>query len=110
MELKEFIKETIVQVIDGVIEAQDVSKIKGAQVNPVDALSANVDEVYMANRQFIGLIKFEVALTSAEEREGKGGIGVWLGNFGVGAQGKTDSKDQSVTNIKFAIPVQFPKS
>lgn len=109
MELKEFVKETITQVVDGIIEAQKITGDKGAKVNPFEALSSNSTEVYMPNRSYIGLIKFEVALASSENREGKSGIGVWLGGIGAGTQGKIGSKDESVTNIKFSIPVDFPK-
>jgi hypothetical protein len=107
MELSRFIEETITQIVNGVKLAQENTKDSGAKINPLGAMSSG-GKVYTLNRSFIDVVDFEVALTRIDEKEGKGGIGVFLGGFGIGGQEKTAINNMAVTNIKFSIPIVFP--
>ena len=109
MELKEFIEETLLQIIGGVKSAQEKAKDTGALINPADAKSSD-PKVHRKYQEYIGSVDFEVALTNAEEKEGKKGIGVWFGGIGLGGQQKTDMQNMSVTNIRFSIPIILPQT
>lgn len=41
--------------------------------------------------------------------ETKGGIGVFLGYAGLGAQGKSDTGSSATNRVKFSIPICYPK-
>jgi len=54
-------------------------------------------------------VEFDVAVTAEKSEGTKGGIGVFVGSIGLGAQGKSDLKNQSVSRIKFSAPISLPK-
>ena len=111
MELEQFISETLVEIVNGVVKAQEITEKSGALINPANAKAAAGD-IYdrAAEKGYISRVDFEVALTSAEGTEGKGGIGVMFCGIGIGGNEKTDTRNVSVTNVRFSIPVIFPKS
>jgi hypothetical protein len=112
MELKEFIEETLIQVVEGVKSAQEKAEKSGACISPKGMrtgdsqryISVGVGNVSIPLTQ----IDFEIGLTSTEGEKGKSGIGVFLGGIGIGGQGETNTKNVSVTNIKFSVPVLWP--
>ena len=110
MELKEFIETTLLDVIDGVKNAQEKGIKKDAIVSPshVDGAFERRRTEYNGKDRIITNIDFEVGLTSSDGVEGKAGIGVFLGNFSAGASKKTDIQNISVTNIKFSVSVALP--
>ena len=106
MELKEFISETLIQIIEGVTDAQKKTEKSGAIINP--AYTKNQEQKITSHYPYIGLVDFEVALTNTDEKGGKVGIGVWFANVGAGAQHKTDVKSLAVNNVKFSVPLILP--
>lgn len=114
MELKEFIKETLVQLVEGVKDAQKETSDSGAVIVPDGIRTSNISEYYMVAIEKVAVpvyhVDFEVALTHSDGKEDKGGIGVWFGSVGVGGQVKTDGNEVSATNVKFRIPIILPVS
>ena len=110
MELKEFIRETLLQITQGVHEAQQTVKEYGAIVNPAqyqestDTLNAKIDNQYRPVQN----VNFEVALASSNSEGNKTGIGVLLGSFNIGTSNHEDSKLISVTNVRFSVPLVLP--
>ena len=111
MELKDFIKETLVQIVDGVAEAREIISKKNAEINPV---GGHFDQKKLEGRRWsfeegiTEIVKFDVALTNSEASGAKGGIGVFLGAFGVGSQANFDSGSSSLSRIQFQIPILLP--
>jgi len=95
MDVKEFISETLKQIMDGVVDAQEHTKGKNAIIAP-----------YYDYRK---TVSFDVAVTVVEGKEttGKAGISVW--SIGAGVGGKTESSSSTVSRIRFEIPVELPK-
>jgi hypothetical protein len=111
MELKEFIEETILQIVEGVKSAQDKTKGTGTKINP-DGIFLNIatEQNLRGERgEHVSVINYEIAITETKGKGGKAGIGVFFGNIGIGAEEKTDTKNMSVNSIKFSIPVILPK-
>ncbi|WP_193166255.1 hypothetical protein [Microbulbifer hainanensis] len=112
MELKEFVKNTLVQIVDGVIEAERELDQKGATVNPVGGY---FDQKQVGGRTWsfedgiAEVVDFDVALTSSEKEGTTAGIGVLLGSINLGAKGMSEEALSSVTRIKFSVPVLLPK-
>jgi hypothetical protein len=112
MELREFVAGSILQIIDGVKNAQDLNKTD-ARISPSALKLGN--QVQQSNLYDFGdgmllsNVEFDVAVTAEKSAGTKGGIGVFVGAVGLGSQGKSDSKDQSVSRIKFSVPISLPK-
>ena len=121
MDLKDFVSETLLQIIQGVTEAQKTAMQHGAYINAPDSGASSLptavkkrDAEYLkigTNDFFfreVQVIEFDVAVTATSGTETKGGIGVAAGIIGLGSSGKSDSSSETVNRIKFKIPVVFP--
>lgn len=95
MELKEFVTKTLVEIIEGVTEAQ--SKAKDAPGGVVPTKADPIERV-----------AFDVALTTSKSKESKGGIGVFLGGAGIGGQKQAAGEAKSFSRIKFSVPILLP--
>jgi len=112
MELRDFVAETLRQIIDGIKAAQEYSSDKGAKVNP-KKLYFRTDQgsVKLQDRSTGALVQeidFDVAVTTTEGTQTKGGIGVFVGPIGLGSQGQSNVNNQSVSRIKFSVPLLLP--
>lgn len=112
MKLKDFLKDTLVQIVDGVTEAENELRHKGASANPVGGY---FDQSAVGDRQWsfadgiTETVEFDVALTNSEKDGTSQGIGVLLGGITLGAKGHTEETISSVTRIKFKVPILLPK-
>jgi hypothetical protein len=111
MKLKDFVAETLKEIVDGVVEAQAYCAEKGGSVNS-KRLEARTDQGFQMwdseTGQIAQLVEFDVAVTTTEGTETKGGIGVFVGPVGLGSHGKSDASNVSSSRIKFAVPVVLP--
>ena len=100
MELKDFISQTIKDIFDGVLEAQEYAKGKNAKVN-----------VYQDDS--IRKINFDIAVTTSKTNElvgqasAEGGIKKIL-VAGLDIEGKHESTKSNISRINFVIPVELP--
>lgn len=109
MELKDFIKETLIQITQGISEAQTELEESNCVINPRDIKEDGFANVMIKNkRHTVQCIDFKIALTSTTESADKAGIGVMLGSFGIGGNKTSSDGNTSNTNISFSIPVVFP--
>ena len=111
MDLREFVAETLVQIIDGVKDAQSRAKESGANVNPRITGSAE----HAAKHGFLSasgapaqIVQFDVALTVKEGTGTKGGIGVFSGLVNLGSAGQSSNENLSVSRVKFSVPLALP--
>ncbi len=98
MKLQEFVNETLREIIAGVNEAQDYAKDNNATINVGPVMGTPINEV-----------EFDVAVTATEGSEAHGGVGVFVAGLGLGAKGKRDASNGSVSRVKFSIPVCLPR-
>ena len=113
MELKDFVSESLAQIIEGIKTAQGKTARMGATINP-KGLKAGT-EAY-AKAQFnketgvlAQMVAFDIAVTATKGKSTKGGIGVFMGAVGVGTQGRSQREQSMVSRITFEIPVLFPE-
>lgn len=122
MDLKDFVSETLKQITEGVIEAQKQAKAVGAWINPQDRGACTAFSVQNPTKvrfaEIVGpnhtgylnevhVVEFHVALT-VTEREGKeSGIGI-AKILNVGTSRESAASEESVTNIRFNVPIVFP--
>jgi hypothetical protein len=114
MELKEFISESLSQIIDGIIDAQAYAKEKDATINPDGLYYLDGGKTLMANRAAASLpfvpqiIEFDVVVTVSESEKAKASLGVLTGVLGFGTQAQMESGSIAANRIKFSVPVIFP--
>jgi hypothetical protein len=116
MELKEFVSQTLVQITQGVVDAQAALLPIGARVNPkLSNLLPKGEKSYGAFAWAEGeganpvlLVKFDVAVTTTEETKTKGGIGVVAGIVSLGTTGATDKGNSAASRIVFEVPLMLP--
>jgi hypothetical protein len=109
MELKDFIKETLVQITNGVVEAQDLIKDTGCYINPKGRYAnGTVDTDYGGVYRSIQNVKMSIAINVIENQQTKAGLGVVSAILTAGAS-TTNSDSNRVTNrIEFEIPISLP--
>lgn len=113
MELKNFISETLSQIIDGVSEVQEKYKDKNVLINP-DKIEGSNGEYYISGRSsshihttLIQNIEMDVAITATEGNENKVGIGV-AKILNIGTSKETNALNSTLSRIKFNIPISLP--
>jgi len=100
MELKDFIKNTLVEIVNGVKEAQEATKALGATVSPeIDGQATTV------SAENVRSVEFNVAVTATDEANAGAGIKV-ASIFNVG--GGVKEINTSVSTISFKIPIVLP--
>lgn len=115
MELKEFIKTALADIVSAVRETQEEVK-EYATIAPLMSRGEKESSVLMKDGvAHVSNIDFDVAVT-AETKENtenglKAGIKVaGILNFGVGSKGDATESSQSISRIRFSIPVLLPRS
>lgn len=111
MQLREFIKEVLTQIVDGVRDAQEPNG--GAFVVP----GGDGGHKYADHPRFAAsarlkstIVDFDVAVTAEDAGKIGGGAGVKVMSIRFGATGETMTKDTTVSRVQFAVPLLLPES
>jgi hypothetical protein len=114
MELKDFIKQSLVDIVVGIREAQSVSEV-GTFIVPTD-ISPNQNNIPQNRGVGLGsfglmttVVEFDIAVTAEthDTKTGKAGVSVKIVEAGV--QGQTGSKNTEVSRIQFSVPLKLTK-
>ena len=112
MELGEFVKESIKQLIDGITEIQKYAEEKGASINPTGLVRVDKQNFIISGGiqpPVPQVIDFDIVVTITEGGEIKAGVGVFGGALGLGTQAKNEDSNTVANRIKFSMPVMFPQ-
>jgi len=115
LELKDFVAESLKQIIGGIANAQDFAKENKSYINPEGIIKASNDRLIVemnnpkSQHPIPQFIEFDIAVTVSEDVENKAGIGVFSGPIAFGTQGKVEDANLTISRIKFSIPVLFPQ-
>ena len=111
MELKEFIKQTLSQVVFAIKESQDELQDTGVIISPKytrkTAYSYEMSDSHLANSQ-VHEIKFNVSLSVENNTGEKAGLNVLTGWLNAGGQLSSEQMKQNLNSVEFTIPVVFP--
>lgn len=119
MELRDFVAQTLTEIAEGVVQAQESLAPIGAKVNPkISRVLPKGEKNYEVfgwadgeGANPILLVSFDVAVTASEGTNTKGGIGVVTGIVSLGSTGSTGSTDKNetaVSRLSFKIPLLLP--
>ena len=91
MNLQDFIKTAISEIVAGVAEAGDLAQKHGGRAGAMELYGHVKDNKVMTDEQSrpITTVDFDIALTEGSSKDTKGGIGVYLGAVGLGSQGSS---------------------
>lgn len=113
MELNEFVKETIVDIVKGINDANDELKESSAFVVSSNCkdFSGNIryTEDSQGLRHYVSLIDFDVAVSISDgnSKEGKGRIQV--GPLSWGRNNEKTTEEANSNRVKFSIPLALPR-
>lgn len=111
MELKEFITDTVSQIAEAVTELNKKNAVTGLAVNPA------VPEGGMRTNEKLHLldcdcsltnIEFNLSLTTSENKGSGAKVGVFASIVGAGASSSENAQSESVSKIRFSLPVLLP--
>jgi hypothetical protein len=108
LELKDFIKESIRNIVEGVAEAQELIKDKSAGINPKKVQFKENGQFNYHNSGKPQFVEFDVGLTSIQKSGSSEGIGVFLGSISLGKKNDDGTEHTAVTRIKFSLPLVLP--
>ncbi len=115
MDLKEFVAESLRQIMDGVAEARTHGLKIGAEVNPFGDIGSytRLPEGVLFRRkddkeQYAQNVSFDVAVTATEESHTKGGATLAVAVFSAGGAKQSDQTNSSISRVQFTVPVFLP--
>jgi hypothetical protein len=110
MDIQNFLRNAITQIVAGVAEARNSIEEYGSRAGSDKVYGFTKDNKILTDGQgrVVTLGEFDLALSEASSTETKGGLGVFLGSFGVGSQGASQGEASSLSRIKFSVPVVLP--
>lgn len=112
MNLQDFVSQALTEIAEGVKDAQkkvsDINQRPSHIYTQSQIGGSNLILGLDKDGNPIHMIDFDVAVTSSEGTETKGGIAVVSGLISLGSQGKSQETTQSVSRIKFKVPVCLP--
>jgi hypothetical protein len=117
MKLDEFVSQTLIQIIEGVANAQQAVEKSGGSVSPAPFQQQPTPDEYglfeynkSANSyRKIQQIKFDVALTTTEDSGKAGGAGVSVGVLTIGGKATSTESSTSAGRIQFEVDIALPR-
>jgi hypothetical protein len=109
IELMDFISESLIQIIEGVISAQEYArKSEAHNALKVNTTHPGITQPFGLASSATSIIDFDVAVTASERAGTESKVGVLVTVLGAAVQGRSDVISSSISRIKFAIPLQLP--
>lgn len=110
MNLQEFIKTALTDIVSGVAQASEAAGAHGASVGSMKLYGWTKENKILTNENErpIATVEFDIALAESNSKDTKGGIGVYLGAVGLGSQGASHGEASTHSRIKFSVPMVLP--
>lgn len=111
MELKDFIKDTVTQISDAVIELNGNNTLYPLAVNPVrNSNDTDQNITSIAGKSCsITNIDFDLSLTISGNKGLNAKVGVLASVVGLGVSSSDNTQNENVSKIKFSLPVLLPQ-
>lgn len=110
MELKNFIKNTIISISEAIKESQSELKDKGVIVNPETVeIGKNNEKLLRADGwRYVQNLDFDIIVEIDESQEKSGDGGLKVASFiNLGGTISSENQQRNSNRLKFSIPVAF---
>lgn len=109
MRLQEFVKQTLVEITEGVKGAQDECSKHGALINPRCSMDSKASTANVTGGVVrMSTVKFNVAVTNTKGKGSNTKIGVLFSNLGIGNERVNGDLMESANIIQFEVPIVYP--
>lgn len=111
MELKDFVRESLSQIITGVVEAQKELRKTGinGEISPsIKSDPSNTKLLMGQSGMPVHNVEFDIAVAAGEKTDTKGTVGVAISVFKLGAGGQSTESTSQTSRLKFIVPVALP--
>lgn len=111
MELKDFIKETILQIIAGVKNAQEEVIQFGAYVSPMFIKSDRLDTIVTTDGSKdvnVEVVNFDISVTESSSETGTKEDKIGISVIRAGGKNEKETENVSVNRISFSVPIVLP--
>lgn len=117
MDLKDFIKQSIIQVTEAILESNEELKGTGAVVNPGKVqVNSDASQAYgrestknLHNNRVVQKLDFDVAVIAVDEQSAGAGAKISVMSVTLGADGSINYTNKSESRIKFSVPIIYPE-
>jgi hypothetical protein len=106
MDLKDFIKSAVSQIVEGMVAAQSAAAANGATLNPAVDLAGKGTAGQAAAGARLSNIAFDVAIIAVEGSGPEGGAQLRVAGAGADLQ----AKGEQVTRLQFSLPIALPQA
>ena len=104
MDVKEFVSETLQQIIGGVQDAIDATSAYSTDLKTPRGGGSSYRVIASSSKDYD--VDFDIAVTVQESKGAKGGIKV----MGIGAGAEGSAKTETASRVKFTVPIRYPGS
>lgn len=108
MELKDFIKTTLEQIVEGVAQAQKSIATSGVNINPSGVNFRKDGQFNNYDHAMPQEVIFDVGLTETDKKGSSEGIGVFLGSVSLGKKNDAGVETVAITRVHFSVPMILP--
>ena len=112
MDLKDFVKEALVQITEGVKESQEIIREHGGYANPATGTSSSNIDAHIGNLkdgQSIYLVDFDISVSVTESTGINGSSKLTVASlFNLGAGVESSDSNSTLSRIAFKVPLALP--
>jgi len=108
MDLQEFISEALMQVCNGIKDAQDKTSKKEIEENVKDYFEAYIVPYNPIEKSALYKVDFDITIGLQKKTNKKLGISVISSDLGFGFAKNKDNINSVTSRMKFTIPVIYP--
>jgi hypothetical protein len=109
MDLKDFVAATLIEVVEGIKEAQSGDHGQNVSPSMVGNHTFPGDSGLVSNARVTStIVKFDVAVTAESSDAAKGSSGIKIAVLNIGVEGAVSTKNTSVSRIQFSVPIVLP--
>jgi len=110
MELKEFVSQSLLQIFEGVKQAQSQTSNTGGTIaaNAVSSRPQHPSVIGWHHNSPLIAIDFDVSVTTQDIAKDKAGLGIFVAAFAIGGQIGSESLNNQLSRLRFSVPVILP--
>lgn len=118
MDLKDFIKASLVEINQAITDSNEELKGTGAVINPKGVqINSENSQAYgrqspKADHQYLKVvhkIDFDVAVYAQSDEKAGGGAKISIASIGIGADAEVKNSNKSESRLRFSVPVIYPE-